>query len=136
MKTLLVIALILLGLYLIGSQAPQATGAVSEASPDAITPANVRRLQVMSLQCAQNSAYYSAAITVRNITGTEVSFPKAFIQFTPKGGTPFVDSVGLQPSHLPGNAMADAELISRDADGKRYTCSLLRIQDVDGATVN
>lgn len=132
MKILLVIGLILLALYVIGSM-PANQPVVDAAQPVAVVG---KQLEVVSFTCGPNSAYYSADITVRNLTASPVMFPKVFVEFTPKSGASFTDSVGLQPSTLPGGALATATLISHDADGKRYGCAILRIQDKDGASVS
>ena len=138
MKTLFIIILLLVVFYLLSAPHESTTQAGDSVpvEPVAAIPADSKRLEVVSFQCGQNSAYYSASITVRNLTASEVSFPNVFVEFTPKGGSPFTDSVNISPRHLPPNAMGDATLISRDEDGRRYGCNLLRIQDSGGARVD
>jgi len=123
--------IMMLGLVYLASRIAQ-----EPVTPDSDELATDKRLEVVSFHCEKKSAKYSAEIRVRNVSDSEVSGLKGFIQFNPKGRLPFVDSTDILPGTLPANAIGKASLISRDNDGRSYDCSVLRIEDSSGIRVD
>ena len=131
----MVLALIYFAIEISRDSTPSDNQTVIDA-PGAADSVGSRRLEVVSFECGQGEANYSAEITVRNVTSAEIYSAKVFVQFNPKGRLPFEDSANILPSLLPLNAMGDATIVSRDSDGRSYDCTLLRILDSSGARVD
>lgn len=90
-------------------------------------------VKVESFQCAQNSAYYSAEVTIKNTGSGTIDFPRVFVRFTRKDGTSLMTDALVTPLHLPPGALGSVTLIGADDDGKSYQCEIERIQDTTGA---
>ena len=108
-----------------------ASAAIASTATAAAKTATVEQLEILSFECGVNSAYYSAQITVQNISGKQIDYPRAYIQFEPEGRNKFIDDVGITPRQLSPGALGSAKLISQNDDGRNYKCRLLQIQYKD-----
>ena len=90
--------------------------------------ATVDEMEVVSFRCGQNSAYYSAKLTVKNISNKPIDYARVYIRFEPEGREPFVDDEALRPHPIQPGMLASTTFISDDDDGRTYSCKLEAIQ--------
>lgn len=93
------------------------------------------KAEIVTFNCGQNSAYYSAEITIRNIGTTAIEFPRVFVKFDRGGSPAYSDDAPISPRPLPPGATGTAKVIAQDSDGVAYQCSIMALQNGDGISI-
>ena len=119
MKTLAVIAAVLLGLYFLGSRSEPAAASAPEA---------VGKVEVVSLNCRADSIRTWGEGSIRNTGQTTLKFPQVFVRFD--DGT--VGDYIAQPMTVPPGALATFGVVGPEG---KHGCSVFAVQDNKGRSL-